>query len=479
MKAILENNLTIEGLTPSQHNQIVSLTTIPNPLYHKLMRMGNRKALYACPKEFKFYSYKDGKMVVGRGLLGIVRDMGLSFEDHTSLPRLNGVCEIDVPLRDYQQKVFDNIGGAIQGVIELGTGYGKTTAIASQLIRIRQTPTLVIVPRTHLAHQFAEAFHSFFGYKAGFIQGYKNEVKDVTVATFQTLASRHDLCVELKHKFGMVIVDECHTAVTDIRIKTIEAFAPRYLYGMTATARRNDGKEKAIQFVFGDILVKDKLPQEFPAVRIIPYHGHIPLDEYALMVSQQIKEKSRNALIVECVRKEIAKKRKVLVLTKRVEHYVEIQKSFPLNFNSYTIDSGVAAKKRADLLESLRGGELQFDILLGTYSMLATGTDIPSLDTLIFAGDVKSDILTEQSAGRILRIFEGKQKPLIIDIEDRGNRVFLSQAKLRQKFYRQQQWQYSYEGNQRIQFRRESNYLRPHVRHNGSEDQWHVLSGLV
>ena len=94
----------------------------------------------------------------------------------------------------------------------------------------------------------------------------------------------------------------------------------------------------------------------------------------------------------------------------------------------------------AATVASIRDGSLPFDCVVGTFSLLSAGTDFPSLDTLVFAGDVKSDILQEQSIGRVRRLFEGKKEPLIIDVQDSGNYVLARQAGERNKFYNAQGW---------------------------------------
>lgn len=443
MKILVSNKLYITDASAETKTEIKKLLTIPNPLYQKLLRMGNRKALYNVPQYFRYYEETNEYLAVGRGVNAHVAQFASAINDHTSARKLNGGFDAgikgDVILRDYQTKAFARIASMDNGVVQLGTGFGKTTAIASKLIQHKNLSTLVIVPRAHIAHQFAEAFKGYFGYEVGFIQGSKEDVRDVTVATFQTLQSRPNLRKELRDRFGMVIVDECHTAVTSIRMEVIESFAPKCLFGMTATARRTDGQGKAIQFIFGEIIVSEKLPQKAPMVRIVPYYGKIHLDEYALMVGVQIRSEERNSLIARLAAAEAGRGRKVLILTKRIEHYEKI-KELLAGVELFTINSEDSAKYRAELLEGLRSEKTKFQVLLGTYSMLSTGTDIPSLDTLIFAGDVRSDILTEQSAGRILRIFEGKKDPLIIDINDMGNRVFYAQGVMRRRFYKQQGW---------------------------------------
>jgi hypothetical protein len=57
----------------------------------------------------------------------------------------------------------------------------------------------------------------------------------------------------------------------------------------------------------------------------------------------------------------------------------------------------------------------QRPVVLGTYKMCATGTDVPAWDTLVMATP-RSDV--KQAVGRVLRAVEGKKQPVILDLVD-------------------------------------------------------------
>jgi superfamily II DNA or RNA helicase len=85
-------------------------------------------------------------------------------------------------------------------------------------------------------------------------------------------------------------------------------------------------------------------------------------------------------------------------------------------------------------------GEYEFKAIFGTTSLLAVGFDLPALDTLIITGDIKSSVLTTQSAGRILRLFAGKPTPKILDLWDNKNQIFSRQFYERKKVYESKKW---------------------------------------
>jgi superfamily II DNA or RNA helicase len=252
-----------------------------------------------------------------------------------------------------------------------------------------------------------------------------------------------DFLKSISSTFGCVLVDEAHLFVPKKSREVIETFNSKFRYGFTATPKRTDEQSEAIFFLFGPIRVKRELPSATPKVKLIPFYGEIPILEYAKIIDYQSTNSERNNLICKLVLLEASRGRRVLVLTKRIGHFEEV---YRLLRERNTDPPSQIFKLRSDednrhLLQELRSNTKTFKVLLGTYSLLSTGVDIPSLDTLILAGDLKSEVLTEQSGGRIRRLFEGKQEPLIIDMQDMGNKILALQAKARLKFYKSANWQ--------------------------------------
>lgn len=103
----------------------------------------------------------------------------------------------------------------------------------------------------------------------------------------------------------------------------------------------------------------------------------------------------------------------------------------------YHIESGT--KGKADLLKGFKDGSIPYSCIIGTGSLLGTGFDVPSLDRLIIAGDMRSSVLTIQSVGRILRLLNGKN-PQVIDMCDDKNPMLLSQYRSRKKVYSSNGW---------------------------------------
>ncbi len=43
--------------------------------------------------------------------------------------------------------------------------------------------------------------------------------------------------------YGMVLIDECHHCASDIAEAVVKEVSARYVYGLTATPKRDDGQE--------------------------------------------------------------------------------------------------------------------------------------------------------------------------------------------------------------------------------------------
>jgi len=442
MEAIISDKIYIYNAPPQIKAIIKKALTIPNPVYQVMLRKNNMRALYAIKKNFKYYVDAGDILVVGRGceqrLKRLCSKLHVPIDIKYRLCRKNlkqPFVNNNLVLREYQVGIPEQILKHKNGIIKLSVAFGKTI-IACKLIEETQLKTLIILPRNIILDQFKETLEKFYNYSPGIIQGTVYDIKDITLVSVSTLAKR-DLS-DIKNKFGMAIIDECHQFITDIRLKTLQQFNPMRFYGMSGTVEREDGQGDALYFTFGDIVVDKELPQAKPKVEIVKSDIEIEVEEYADMIKKQIFNSKRNLIITRKILSEITNKRKILVLTKRVAHYEYFYQILNEQYKIFKLTSNVKNKKeQKELIEKLRNNKVDFDVILGTYSLLSTGFNVPSLDTIVFAGDLSSDTLNVQSMGRIRRIFEGKQDPKVIDIDDVKNAILHRQALKRRREYKE------------------------------------------
>jgi superfamily II DNA or RNA helicase len=137
-------------------------------------------------------------------------------------------------------------------------------------------------------------------------------------------------------------------------------------------------------------------------------------------------------LIVEQIIRAVNAGRKLLVLSERVKHLQVMDAMFhdmwPRQYGGVpSTDYYVGGRKKGEL-EIAREAR----VIFATSQYAQEGLDIPALDTLFLTTPL-SDV--EQAVGRILRPFEGKKEPIVVDIRDDNVAVCERGGKSRDRYY--------------------------------------------
>ena len=80
-------------------------------------------------------------------------------------------------------------------------------------------------------------------------------------------------------------------------------------------------------------------------------------------------------------------------------------------------------------MEKIKEGKVK--TIISTYGLFSTGIDVPHLELLLLCAPIRSEIKIRQSAGRLMRLAEGKTSAKIIDFVDTGIDILKYQAKKR------------------------------------------------
>ena len=231
MKLEIDNLLTLSEVPFGIRELIKERLTLVNPQYHKMMKMGNARAAYGLPPHFKYYqeSKDKTKLRIGRGNITWLKDLCEKYRVHlygydmTAAPYAEIAPDKVIPFRDYQQGVVEQILTNKNGIVRLGTGFGKTMlmlAVAQKL----QTKTLIIVPRKTLADQTVSEAQKFLGITpARLDKDWSERSSPIHVVTIQTLQhkSKEEL-LNISKTYGLVCVDECFVAGTEVSGMKIE-----------------------------------------------------------------------------------------------------------------------------------------------------------------------------------------------------------------------------------------------------------------
>jgi superfamily II DNA or RNA helicase len=318
--------------------------------------------------------------------------------------------------------VLSGLKSNLGGITELHTGFGKTLVALDVAARLN-TRVLVIAHKEDLLNQFEKAAEFFFGVESGRVQGDLIEYLDkhVTVATVQTLHSRiNSLPSDFWNYFGLVVADEGHRMPSATFTRVFSKLSAKYRLGMSATFRRFDNLDKIWEWHIGDLLYTNNMTG-IPGVYVV-VHPKIKFSERAfyykgdLNVSRMLTHVSRNTdynkKIADCAIYLQKQGRQVLIVSDRTEQLWELSKFFNSDeVGFYSASITVDGKKKNITKAQLEAAKTK-PIVLGTYSKIAEGSDIPSLDTLIFATPRK-DI--QQVVGRIRREYKDKKTPVVVD----------------------------------------------------------------
>lgn len=340
------------------------------------------------------------------------------------------------------------------------TGSGKTI-MALKVISNINKPTLIVVPKDDLMEQWLKEIHKFLMIpesRVGVIQqdicDYKG--KWVVVAMLHSIAKKGRYPAAMYRQFGMVLVDEVDRIPTDHFGAMLELFPAALRWGISATTERKDGKHLYIQAHIGPVLVEsDKAPMEFKVIRYesswecprrkVVEDGRVIFKRVAHkagkcghIISSIIKHRPTNERVVWLAQASYNRDRRVVIFSDRVEHlenlYAMARKAgVPARDMGFYVGAREIDGKKKHISRSEKERVKHKRVIFATYQMLKYGTDIPWLDTLILATP-RSDV--EQIVGRIIRIWPGKKKPIVFDINFCDSPVFKGYGKKRLSFYK-------------------------------------------
>jgi superfamily II DNA or RNA helicase len=303
-------------------------------------------------------------------------------------------------------------------LLEAHCGAGKTVmglAIASHL----NTPAIVIVHKDDLASQWHEAAKFFPGLKCGHVQQNQLDYEGChfVTAMAQTIHRRADkFPPEFFKHFGLAIFDEGHRYPAKTFEPILGMFPAIFRLAVSATWRRKDAVECIWGWHIGSVEHKTKQYRAVGQYRQILWNTPLRDADFtrggSLNTAKYITAIAEEAAYNEWLTKQLIEGatagRQMALITERICQIVDIQQRLRiLSGIEAGIYAGAVNKKRIKKAELEAAKTCQ--IILATYGKMSEGTDIPTLDSLIF-GTPRTDV--EQPIGRIQRPLQ--KRPLII-----------------------------------------------------------------
>ena len=209
MKFIIGNEITLTGASANLMRNLETHFTVENPAYLEAEKMN--RSTYGIKQHLSFFEYDQGSIILPRGAARFIYDAACQhgsveiIDKRLVLPMIN--LEFRGSLRAYQQQAVAGMLSKDFGVLEAGTGSGKTI-MALAIIAARQQPALILVHTKELLYQWRSQIQQFLGVEAGLVGDGRFEVRAVTVAIVNTAKNRLD---SLTERFGHVVVDEYAT----------------------------------------------------------------------------------------------------------------------------------------------------------------------------------------------------------------------------------------------------------------------------
>ena len=335
------------------------------------------------------------------------------------------------------------------GILHAATAFGKTVVCCDMIAR-RGISTLILVDRADLMNQWIKRLDEFLDideelpeYQTktgrtrkrksliGNLQGAHDTLTGIVdVAMIRSLKKKDGFHPMLK-EYAQVYFDECHHAASESAIEVLQEINAKYVYGVTATPKRGDGKEKINEFLLGPIryrfTAKDRAEEQnidhlvYPRFTrtVKPHHlSKTPYgnDAYELIRNNDVRDEQIIRDVADCVQAG----RTPVVLTKYVDHANKLSERLKKYADRLILLTGANGTKvrRAQVKELNEVDDSDSLILVGTGSLLGEGFDFPRLDTLFMATPVSGENVVEQYVGRLNRDYDGKENVIVYDYVD-------------------------------------------------------------
>ena len=352
-------------------------------------------------------------------------------------------------LRESQIPAVETMLNNETGILHAATAFGKTVVCCDMIAR-RGISTLILVDRADLMNQWIKRLDEFLDideelpeYQTktgrtrkrksliGNLQGAHDTLTGIVdVAMIRSLKKKDGFHPMLK-EYAQVYFDECHHAASESAIEVLQEINAKYVYGVTATPKRGDGKEKINEFLLGPIryrfTAKDRAEEQnidhlvYPRFTrtVKPHHlSKTPYgnDAYELIRNNDVRDEQIIRDVADCVQAG----RTPVVLTKYVDHAKKLSERLKTYADRLILLTGANGTKvrRAQVKELNEVDDSDSLILVGTGSLLGEGFDFPRLDTLFMATPVSGENVVEQYVGRLNRDYDGKENVIVYDYVD-------------------------------------------------------------
>ena len=450
IKAVEANLLYIDksGISQKALNKIKRLAAFRNPDFYKSQAM--RLPVYNKPRVIDTSEETGQYLCIPRGCKDSLNELITSSNaeiEYTDKRNVGNPIRLHFngELREEQQLAADAMLQHDIGILSATTAFGKTV-VASYLIATRKVNTLILVHSSALLQQWQKSLSEFLVFEdelpelpkkrgrqkklshIGVLGATKNTLNHIVdIAIMQSVVSGDEV-KEFVKDYGMVIVDECHHVSAFTFEKILREVNAKYVYGLTATPKRQDGHQPIITMQCGPIRYQvDALAQsvkrEFSHY-VIPEFTDIRVAnsglKYQEICAMLCADETRNSQIINDVLTAYHNVRNCIVLTERTEHADILFSSINAKVGNVFLLSGKdKVKDKREKLEAIKAvPQNENIIIIATGKYVGEGFDEPRLDTLFLAMPISWKGTLAQYVGRLHRNYEGKTEVIVHDYAD-------------------------------------------------------------
>lgn len=373
------------------------------------------------------------------------------IQDLRIKPQAQQPIPTNTTLRQDQEDVVNTCINKVRGICMLPTGYGKSFSQVDLICRLN-LPTIIITHKLDIAEQFKTWFKERANIGIGYIGNGIINPKHITVCMIQTLVNAFKIkSKEIKSEninmsdyqkiynvctnTQVVVTDEMHAMLTgDVWSKIFIRFTNAYFrLGFSATPYKCFPEQLAAEAIYGPVIAEESYTNcikkgYIVKPEVIVYNYKQQGLPYGMRFQAAYKERiveneDRNFLICQIALKYFQSNKKVFIPVTHLNHGRLLKQMLETVVGKGNVIFLEGCKTVEERQKGMKDFENGGKILLGT-QILNEGVNIKSMDVLINARCSLSKSVFLQTIGRCLRLYPGKTKATIIDIQDKNIKYF-------------------------------------------------------
>ena len=327
------------------------------------------------------------------------------------------------------------------------TSSGKSLIIAIAIAlflagRKNDKRVLVVVPDKNLVRQMYNDILGYFSNSnldikplmqmihSGIPKPERNMSAPIIITTWQSqkgtdVSYLSDFNNEFLAGVGCLIYDEVHESTAKVAKNIVmDCVNTDFRIGTTGTLHdtEDEYKNTEIRGLFGDVfssistteMIAGGYATPVEIFHLLFYFGKHTKKNY----HEELEFVESSDAFVDYISSTISKAKggNSIVLFRSLKYgrrLMKVVKGMDKEKSLFMITGSTPMKRRKEIFEYIKTHDNC--VLFGTYKIISTGLSIPSLHRAFLAQSMKKKIKTVQALGRILRLYGGKEKALVVD----------------------------------------------------------------